>query len=121
MYNYNTKVVSNNDKFDANQKITKDMISQEGLSLIAALNLQYWCEDENEKINLKQTYVKNTKQEDEKYSYDNLFKHKKNETLEVTNEQESIPKETSLVEYKESLFVKIINKIKNIFHFGKKI
>ena len=57
----------------------------------------------------------------EKYSYDNLFKHKKNETLEVTNEQESIPKETSLVEYKESLFVKIINKIKNIFHFGKKI
>ena len=50
-----------------------------------------------------------------------LFKHKQNETLEVTDEQESIPKETSLVEYKESLFVKIINKIKNIFHLGKKI
>ena len=122
---YNTikenRDINYNPKFDANQKITKDMISQEGLSLIAALNLQYWCEDENEKINLKQTYVNNTKQEDEKYSYDNLFKHKKNETIEVTDEQESIPKETSLVEYKESLFVKIINKIKNIFHFGKKI
>lgn len=122
---YNTikenRDINYNPKFEASQTITKGMISQEALSLIAALNLQYWCKDENEKIKLKQTYIENTKKEDEKYSYDNLFKHKKNETIEVTDEQESIPKETALVEYKESLFVKIINKIKNIFHFGKKI
>ena len=122
---YNTikenRDINYNPKFEANQKITNGMISQEGLSLIAALNLQYWCEDEKEKVELKQTYINNTKQEDEKYSYDNLFKNKKKETMEVAQEEKSIKettKSTSLVEYKESIFKRFIKKIKSIFHLG---
>ena len=96
------------------------MISQEALSLIAALNLQYWCKDENEKIKLKQTYIENTKKEDEKYSYDNLFKHKSNENRKVINGETSIQKATSIVEHKESLWIRILHKIKDMLHFDKK-
>lgn len=107
---YNTikenRDINYNPKFEINQKITKDIISQEGLSLIAALNLQYWCENEKEKLELKKLYLNNTNKEDEKYSYDNLFKNN-NSKATTTN--------TSLVEYKESIFKRIINKIKKFF------
>ena len=35
--------------YDKNENITQNSISQEGLALISALNLQYWCNDEEEK------------------------------------------------------------------------
>lgn len=121
---YNTikenRDINYNPKFEASQTVTKGMISQEALSLIAALNLQYWCKDENEKIKLKQTYIENTKKEDEKYSYDNLFKHKSNENRKVINGEASIQKATSIVEHKESLWIRILHKIKDMLHFDKK-
>ena len=39
-----------NPEYKVNQKMTNDVISKEALALIAALNLQYWCEDEKEKV-----------------------------------------------------------------------
>ena len=55
-------------------------------------------------INIKEKWKK-------KYSVDNLFKNKNNIT-QVDNEGKNI----AMVEYKESVFKRIINKIKNIFH-----
>ncbi len=122
---YNTikenRDINYNPKFEASQTVTKGMISQEALSLIAALNLQYWCKDENEKIKLKQAYIENTKKEDEKYSYDNLFKHESNENRKVINGEESVQETTSIVEHKESLWKRIFHKIKHMLHFDKKI
>lgn len=125
---YNTikenRDVNYNPVFNSNQKITNDMLSQEAISLIAALNLQYWCKDAEEKKELKQTYINNKKLEEEKYSYDNLFKNNKNEAISDTTSKEITNNETSesqaLVEYKENLFMKIINKIKGIFSIFKK-
>ena len=66
--------INYNQQFNKDQIIEKNDISQEALSLIAALNLQYWCTDLQEKNDLKKAYLDNTKKEDEKYSYENVFK-----------------------------------------------
>ena len=43
--------------YDKNENITQNSISQEGLALISALNLQYWCNDEEEKTKLKEITI----------------------------------------------------------------
>ncbi len=87
--------------------MTRDNISREALSLIAALNLQYWCEDEEEKNILKQIYIENGKRNQEKYKYENLFKKE--------NMNEIQTKEMNLITYKKesSIVVKMIKRIKS--------
>lgn len=106
-----------NPEYKVNQKMTNDVISKEALALIAALNLQYWCEDEKEKVRLKQKYIENGKIEQEKYSYENLFKKdEKDENSNVEDKQQ----ETEMIEYKEESFIaKLVNKIKIWFRRKK--
>lgn len=91
-----------------NVPIKNQKLKEETLGIIALLNLQYWCEDENEKKRLKEVYAKNEKRYQEylqvQFNPNEIFKKK-----EPT--QESL----SIVEYKESIIKKIVNKIKNIF------
>ena len=80
-------------------------LKEETLALIAMLNLQYWCEDEEEKKRLKNIYSENErKYQDDlraKYNPDDLFKRKNNENVS-SNQQ------TSMIEYKkDTIFVKI--------------
>ena len=107
--------INYNPQFNKDQIIEKNDISQEALSLIAALNLQYWCTDLQEKNDLKKAYLDNTKKEDEKYSYENVFKTNENNTTSVINE-EKVDNSVAMVEYKESVFVKIKNWIKKFFN-----
>lgn len=96
-----------------NQPIKEQNLKEETLALIAMLNLQYWCEDENEKQRLKAIYAENERkyQEElrEKYNPDNLFKNKQKIVEEKIEE-------TLMVEYKESIIKKILNKILNFLH-----
>ena len=104
---YNTikieRDINYNPKYESRKTILVNNISYEGLSLISAINLQYWCNDQLEKNKLKEIYSNNTKLENEKYNYDNLFK--KPIESEVTQS-------VALVEYKEKFFSKIVKKIK---------
>lgn len=99
-----------------NQPIKEQNLKEETLALIAMLNLQYWCEDENEKQRLKAIYAENErKYQDElreKYNPDNLFKNKK-KVVETDNVQE-----TALMEYKEDTIFKKIKRF--ILKFFKK-
>ena len=106
-------------EYDKNQKLTNEIISKEALALISAINLQYWCKDVQEKERLKQAYYENTKKEEEKYSYDNIFK---NNTIQKEKiPQESEMENTQIIEYKsENIFEKILSKIKSIFLKFKK-
>lgn len=95
-----------------NIPIKEQNLKKETLALIAMLNLQYWCEDENEKQRLKAIYAENEiKYQDElreKYNPDNLFKNKQKEIKEKIEE-------IAMIEYKEdSLFTKIKEFILNI-------
>lgn len=76
----------------------------------------YWATSEQKKkIIEKQNYDKSIieKEKMEKYNPDNIFKQ--SEILKNNIDIIENKKETSLVEIKESLFIKFINFIKNIF------
>lgn len=97
-------------KYDINQESAD--FSNEALSLISAINLQYWCEDSEEKERLKKVYTDNTQKEEQKYSYENLFKSNK---AEKQIQEEQPIENVQMIEYKEkNVFNRILNKIKTI-------
>ena len=73
----------------------------------------YWCVTEKQ----KEQYLKRLSQNEqqyqkilnEKYNPDNIFENKKLDFIENTTTP------TEITEYKESIFKKLINKIKSIF------
>lgn len=102
-----------------NTPIKEQNLKNETLALIALLNLQYWCKDENEKERLKQVYANNENQYQEelreKYNPDNIFK-KNNNQVQVKDKIEE-PKQ--LVEYKENIIKKFFEKVLKFFHIRK--
>ena len=89
-------------------------LKRKTLALLALLDLNYWCESKEEKEELLNKYRENDikKQEElrEKYNPDNIFKRNR--------EEEQIEENTevkAMVEYKEPLLKRIINKIKRFF------
>ena len=87
------------------------------LSLLAMLDLNYWCDTEEEKQNLIKKYSENEIKYQEdlrgRYNPDNIFK-KRNQENKI---EENVIQNTSvIVEYKESIFRRFINKIKIMFH-----
>lgn len=99
-------------KYSLETPIEEQNFTSETLEIIAMLYLNYWCENEEEKSELIKMYNQNDliKEQDlnEKYNIDNIFNKKQKED---SNEVQ----ELSLVEYKESFFKRILDKIKKIF------
>ncbi len=91
-----------------NVPIKDQELKEETLGIIALLNLQYWCEDENEKRRLKEVYAKNEK------IYQEQLQVQFNPN-EIFKKKETIKESVSIVEYKESIIKKLISKIKKIF------
>lgn len=95
--------------------IKEQNLKEETLGIIALLNLEYWCKDNTEKERLKKVYAKNEKEYQimlqEKFNPDNMFK-KKETILENEKEQTQC---VQMIEYKESFFKRIINRILEIF------
>lgn len=89
-------------------------LKEETLGIIALLNLQYWCEDENEKQRLKEVYAKNENAYQEmlqaKFNPDDIFKKR---TSNIEKEQ---AENTQIVEYKEPIIKRILNKILRFLH-----
>ena len=97
-----------------NIPIKEQNLLQETLSLIAFLNLQYWCDDEEERKRLRKIYTENEKtvmkQMRLKYDINNIFKERRKEVIE-----EETKDNVAMIRYKDSLIQRIINKIKKIF------
>jgi len=99
-------------KYHINQEVTASTFSKEALALISILNLKYWCDDSKEISRLKSIYMRNEELEKEKISSKNIFK---TDTQNISSSQ-------SLVEYKEeSLWTKLINKIKKFLRINEKV
>lgn len=102
-------------KYDCTVELYKQNLNDNTLALLAMLNLNYWCESKEHRKELISRYNENERkyQEElrEKYNPDNIFKKHNQEK----NIEEDVVKELAMVEYKESIFKKIINKIKSIF------
>ena len=105
-----------NPKYDSKINLEQQNIKRETLSMIALFHLNYWCNSDEEKNELKTLFKTNEEKHQaeirEKYNPDNLFK-KHNQENDV--EENIIQNQVAIVEYKESFVRRFINKIKNIF------
>ena len=95
-----------------NISLAEQNLQRKTLALLAMLNLNYWCKDENEKKELLKMYSENDKKIEaemrERYNPDNLFKKK--EKVEQNND--IMHEKTELIEYKEkNIFRKILDRI----------
>lgn len=94
--------------------LDEQKLQRKTFAILAMLNLNYWCEDENEKQKLLAIYAENDKKKEEelreKYNPDNLFKNKQM--------QEQKEENTALIEICEENFIKRI--IRKIMRFFKK-
>lgn len=100
---------------NSNIPLDEQNLQKKTYSILAMLNLNYWCENENEKQELIAIYAENDRKKEEelreKYNPDNLFKNRT-----AIKPQQEIEQSTELIEYKESnFFKKILNKIMNFF------
>lgn len=91
-----------------NVPIKDQNLKKETLAIIALLNLQYWCKDEEEKKRLKEIYLNNEKKYQE-------FLQSQFNSNELFEKKETPKNSVSVVETKETFWRKFINKIKNIF------
>ena len=98
-------------KYDNTKSLQEQKILRETRELFSAIYLQYCC-DSKTKRELLEKCKENDILEQEKYSYDNLFKKK-----EIIQEEDKIQKEEILpVVIKEESIIKIIfDKIKIFF------
>ncbi len=94
--------------------LNKQNIKKETLAIIALLHLNYWCDNEKEKLELKQILKNNEDRYQQelrnKYNPEDIFKKHKQESI--------VENQLSMIEYKEPLFKRFISKIKSIFHMN---
>ena len=92
-------------------------ISEKAKSILAVIYQDYLCEDD-EIDELSQLFIENEAEYQEelrkKYNPDDLFKNR-NESDKTSSNAENM----QMIEYKESIFKKIINKIKMLFRGNK--
>lgn len=104
--NYKTKI-------DKNDIFNEENISKEALDFLCWIDYKFWM-DESRKMKIDQiNFDKIKKYEEEKrekYNPDKLFKDKKIESMD------SLSNALEMIEYKETIIRKFINKIKSIFH-----
>ena len=102
-------------KIDTTKALEEQNLSKEAKAIIANIFKKYWATDyQKERIEAKEKYdIEQMKKEKyQKYNPDDIFKNRKQNI-----QQEEVASETvSMVEYKEPLFKRILNKIKNIFN-----
>ena len=97
---------------DVNIPLKKQNLRRKTIVLLAILNLNYWCDSEEEKQEILDSFAKNEelkriKELTENYNINNLSQKIEN------NENKT---EVSLIEYKKQNFIqKIISKIKSLF------
>lgn len=99
-------------KYNPQKTLDEQNVSKKAKAIIGLLFRDYWAiESQREKIIRKQNYdrMKIEKEKQEKYNQNDIFKEKQinKNTINIEN--------TSIIEYKESLFSKILQKIKKIF------
>ena len=94
-------------------------IREDTKAILAILLISYLCETENEKKQLLELFKNNelNYQDEmrEKYNPNNIFK---NRIINNQADEKTIENDIALVEYKESIFRRVINKIKSFFHIN---
>lgn len=101
-------------EFDVSKDFSEWNLKPKTKSLLALIYRDYLCTPEQKEIyNRKLVNNEQEKQKEliEKYNPDDIFK-------KYISEENTVKDEVALSEYKESIFKKFINKIKNVFHIS---
>ena len=104
-----------NFNIDPTKSLEEQNLSKEAKAIIANIFKEYWATDyQKERIEAKEKYdmEQMEKEKYERYNPNDIFKNRKQDILS----EDSTSNNMTMVEYKESIFKKIINKIKEIFH-----
>ena len=104
--------VNYNPQYTEDIPLNKQNIKKESIAIIALIHLNYWCEDEKEKYELKQILKNN----ENKYQQELRNKYNPEDIFKKNNPENIVENQTSIIEYKEPLYKKFINKIKSLFH-----
>ncbi len=95
-------------KFDYTKKLQDCDIQKETKGLLGIIYMKYWSQEKQKKeyLQILENNQKKYQEEiNEKYNPDNLFKNSK-------KCEENLEENTQMIEYKESVFQKIVLKIK---------
>ena len=107
-------MTSNNFIYDPNKTLQEQNVSELSRYIIAILFRDYWAtENQRQRILAKQKYERQ-KRKEEMYSYDKIFKKNNNDNISKQIEESST--EIQMVEYKEPVFKRIINKLLKFLH-----
>lgn len=102
-------------EIDIQRPLIEQKLKRETLVLLAILNLNYWCESEEEKQEFLNELAENEKEKqelEERYNPDNLFKNKIKGNIENDTSEEN----SQMVEYKKQNFVQVLlHKIMKFF------
>lgn len=103
---------------DVNVSLLKQNLQRETMILLTILKLNYWCNSEEEKQEIRenlyrnqQIKIKKQKELEEQYNPNNLFKNRTK-----TNTSNDSPSNLEMIEYKKQNFIQVLlNKIINFF------
>jgi len=98
---------------DYSKKLNEMNLKEETRGLLALMYESYWCPEEKKEELQKKFYENERKYEEElreKYNPDNIFKEKQKSINDLKDNQ------TQLIEYKETILKRILNKIKKILN-----
>lgn len=103
-------------KYDESKALKEQELDRITVALLSYLNMEYLLNPEQKEYmetihKINEQKIEKEKQKQDRYNYDNLFNNKTSTAIQ----EENISENVAIVEYKESLFKKIINKIKKFF------
>ena len=105
-------------EYDENKKLKNQNLSRDTFAFLSYLNMEYLLNEEQKKL-MNQIHMENERKEEEikseKYKTDDLFKKNTNKI-----ETKSYQNDLEIVEYKETIFRRVINKIKKFFGINSK-
>lgn len=103
-------------RYNPQKTLDEQNVSKKAKAIIGLLFRDYWAtESQRQKIIRKQNYdrMKIEQEKQEKYNKNDIFKEKQ------INKNSMNMEKISIIEYKESLLSKILQKIKRIVHISK--
>lgn len=103
----------NSFRYNPEESLQEQKVSETARTIIAILFRDYWATEEQKNKILTVQNNERERDRQEKYNPDDLFrKPQQNKVVEENIKNEDV----SMIEYKQPLLKRIINKIKNIFH-----
>jgi len=102
-------------EIDVDRPLIEQNLKRKTFVILAILNLNYWCENEEERQEFLNELAENEKEKkklEEKYNPDNLFKNKTSNDIVNNSHEENL----QMVEYKKTNFIqKLLRKIARLF------